>query len=403
MSPTAPRLLAAAGTLLLFGLLICLLEKTDYRLVYVVLAGVLLVVGSNLIQGWQIGLYAPVSGSAYTGELVPIATEGQEYYHDVLRIQDPKQLLFHYNEENVKLNQHSHTHPPGAIFLFYGLLKLLRHPGLVSLFIAIVSVSFSAFLLHRLLLTEVNPRTARFATFLFLLLPAVQIYYLATLDALIATVLLGVLYCLRRSDQRKYLWLAALLLIISFTLTFVSLFILPVLVLFELVDRRSLRRSSFLLVGLVGFHLAACLLLGYNAWLSFRAASHFENPHGFMLLVDPVNYLFTRLEDVFELAVFLGPWLLLLIVREIRSQWRSRSPLLTRSLLGIATLLGMFLTGAFRTGETARAAIFIFPYFLIPIALLLHRLKPTRSERWQLASLVFAHTVLMQLIGNYFY
>lgn len=403
MSLTAPRLLTAIGILLLFGLLNFLLEKSDYRLAYVVIAGVLLVVGSNLIQGWQIGLYAPISGSAYTGELIPVASEGQEFYHDVLRIKDPMQLLLHYNEENLKLNQHSHTHPPGAIFLFYALLKLLRHPGLVSLFIVIVSVIFSAFFLHRLLLTEVEPRTARFATFLFLLLPAIQVYYLATLDALIATVLLGVLYFFRVSDQRNYLLLAALLLIVSFTLTFLSLFILPVLVLFELLDRRSVRRSLFLLVCLVGFHLAAYLLLGYNAWQSFRAASQFENPHGFMLLVDPVNYIFTRLEDVFELAVFLGPWLLLLVARAIKSEWRSRSSLFIVSILGIVTLMGMFATGAFRTGETARAAMFIFPYFLFPISLVLTKLNPTRSERWQLASLVFAHTVLMQLIGNYFY
>lgn len=403
MSPTLSRLLMATVALLLFGSLNYLLEKWDYRLIFVVLAGIILLVGSNLIQGWQIGLYAPISGSAYTGELNPVASEGQEFYHDVLRIDDPVQLLLHYNEESLKLNQHSHTHPPGAIFLFYALLKLLRHPGLVSLFIAIVSVSFSAFFLHRLLLTEVEPRTARFATFVFLLLPAIQIYYLATLDALIATVLLGVLYCFRQSDQRKYLFLAALLLIVSFTLTFLSLFVLPVLVLFELLDRRSVLRSLFLLVCLVGFHLAAYFLLGYNAWQSFRAASQFENPHGFMLFVDPLNYFFTRLEDVFELAVFLGPWLLVLIARGIKSEWRSRSNLLTISILGIVTLLAMFATGAFRTGETARAAMFIFPYLLIPVALVLNKLTPIRSERWQLASLVFAHTVLMQLIGNYFY
>ena len=197
--------------------------------------------------------------------------------------------------------------------------------------------------------------------------------------------------------------LSGLLLITSFFLTFVSLFVLPVLVLFDLWQRRSIKRSVFVLACLLVFHLLAYWLVGYNALVSFHTASHYENPNGFMLFIAPVNYLFTRLEDIFELAVFLGPWLLLLIWRGLKGGWPQRSALYRLSLLGIGTLLTMFITGAFRTGETGRAAMFIFAYFLIPIALLLDRLKSDRSQRVQLATIVFAHTVLMQVIGNYFY
>jgi hypothetical protein len=403
LGPTPQRLLTAAAVLLTFFLFTIWLERVEYRLTHVILAGILLIVGSNLIQGWSIGLYAPISGSAYTGELVPVAAEGQEYYHDVLRIDDPSALFLNYNQEQHSLNQHSYTHPPGAILLFYILLKLLRHPGLVALFIAIVAASSSAFLVHRLLITELEPRVARYATFLFLLLPAIQIYYLATLDALIASALLGTLYCFRRADESKYLCFAAILLIASFALTFVSLFILPVLVMFDLIDRRNLRRSAVVIGCMIAFYLGMYFLFGYNAWQSFRAAAQFENPHGFMLFLDPINYLFTRLEDVFELAVFLGPWLLVLIARGFKEGWADRSRLYTLALLGIGTLLAMFVTGAFRTGETARAAMFIFPYFLIPIALVLSSVRPNRTMRLQLASLVFGHAVLMQVIGNYFY
>jgi len=122
-----------------------------------------------------------------------------------------------------------------------------------------------------------------------------------------------------------------------------------------------------------------------------------------MLFLDPVNYLFTRLEDVFELAVFLGPWLIVLIARGFKQGWADRSRLYTLAVLGIGTLLAMFFTGAFRTGETARAAMFIFPYFLIPIALVLNSVKPNPTTRLQIAILVFGHAVLMQVVGNYFY
>ena len=189
--PTPQRLLTALAALVLFWLVVRLLEKTEYRLVHIILAALLLICATNLIQGWQIGFYAPVSGSAYTGTLLPVASEGQEYYHDVLRIDDPQRLLFHYNDEQLKLNQHSYTHPPGAIFLFYFLLKLFGSPAIVSLVIALIAVSFSSVFMYRLLVTEVRPETARYCTLLYLLLPAIQIYYLATLDALIATVLLG--------------------------------------------------------------------------------------------------------------------------------------------------------------------------------------------------------------------
>lgn len=401
--PTPKRVLTAIGALLLFWVLSRWWEKVEYRLAHIILAGLLLICATTLIQGWQIGFYAPISGSAYTGKLVPIASAGQEYYQDVLRIDDPQRLLLHYNEEQRTLNQHTFTHPPGAIFLFYFLLKIFRHPGLVAFFIALVAVSFSALFIYRLLETEVDPKVARYCTLLYLLIPAIQIYYLATLDALIATVLLGFIYCFRRAEETKYLILSAVLLIASFLLTFVSLFILPVLVLFDLWHRRSLRRAIIVLASLLVFHLLAYWLVGYNALVSFHTASHYENPNGFMLFVAPVNYLFTRLEDIFELAVFLGPWLLILIWRGFKEGWAKRSALYQLSLLGIGTLLAMFATGAFRTGETGRAAMFVFAYFLIPIALIIDRMRPNRIERLQLATIVFMQTVLMQFIGNYFY
>lgn len=401
--PTLPRLLTAVGALVLFWFLIRVLDKAEYRLSHVALVALLLIGATNLIQGWQVGFYAPTSGSAYSGTLVPIASEGQEYYHDVLRIDDPRRLLFHYNEEQRKLNQHSFTHPPGAIFLFYFLLKLFGHPGIVSVAIAIFATFFSAFFLYRLLVTELRPETARYCTLLYLLIPAIQIYYLATLDALIATVLLGLIYSFRRAEEPKYLVLSALLLILSFLLTFVSLFILPVLVLFDLWQRRSPKRSAFAIGCLIVFHLLAYWLFGYNALVSFHTASHYENPVGFMLFVAPVNYLFTRLEDIFELAVFLGPWLLLLIWRGLKEGWAERSALYRISLLGIGTLFAMFLTGAFRTGETGRATMFIFAYFTIPIGLVIDRFRPDRTERLRLATIVFAHTLVLQFIGNFFY
>lgn len=143
------------------------------------------------------------------------------------------------------------------------------------------------------------------------------------------------------------------------------------------------------------------LLTGYNALLAFRAASLYENPHGFMLLVDPINYLFTRIENVAEILVFLGPFLLVLLIRGLKN-FRFE-PLMVLTLLGCATLLAMFLTGAWRTGETARACAFIYPYLLFPVGRYLEQQKTGASERLQLAVLVFGQSVAMQTFGHYHY
>jgi hypothetical protein len=63
----------------------------------------------------------------------------------------------------------------------------------------------------------------------------------------------------------------------------------------------------------------------------------------------------------------------------------------------------MFMTGAFRTGETARPLAFLYACWLLPVARYLDALRPGDSEKAQLATLVFGQTVFMQLLGNFFW
>lgn len=256
--------------------------------------------------------------------------------------------------------------------------------------------------------TELSDETARYMAFLFVLLPAVQIYYLASLDALIVALLTGVLYLFCFGKGRWSVAVASLLLIGSFLLTFVSLFILPVLVGFDLIVRRSLKRSLMVIGGLIGVHVLFYLLTGYNAWLVFREASHYENPKGFMLFVDPVNYLFTRVEDIAEILFFLGPFLLTLFIRGMRSKFHLRPladlrlrPLFVLTVLACVSLLGMYAVGAWRTGETARACAYIYPYLLFPVGYYLEDNEVGPGGRLQLAALVFLQSVGMQVFGTY--
>lgn len=415
-APVTPQhILTAICVAALFAVLVKYLSGVDCKFSHLVLAGIVLVIGSTLIQGWQHGLYTPISGHSpgsivIVHEIIPVSDDGQQYHHDAIKIRDPFSFLRNFNQLQSTYDQpqrafqslHTYTHPPGAILIFYALAKLLRHPGLIAVFIAAVSILLSAFFFYKLLLTEVEMSTARYATFLFMLLPAVQIYYLATLDALIAGLLIGALYFFKHPNAKHLLSSLACLTLASL-LTFGSGVILPVLVGYELIRRRSLKRSAFIIGGLGGIFVAIYALFGYNQVQAFRVASAHENIGGFMLFAAPANYFFTRLQNIGEIFLFLGPFLFVLLLRSVRATEAKTSDLFLLSLLAGGSLLAFFMTGALKIGETARACIFIYPYILFPIGIYLQSLKPTLAEKIQLASLVFAQTVAMQLFGFYFW
>jgi len=398
--PSVVDLVVVAAVIAAFFLLFRYLESKRFSLVFAILTGVLLISGLTFIHGRDVGFYAPIAGDARSGVLIPYSTDGQEYFHDASKVDDPIDFFRRYNEIQPTLHMHGHTHPPGAILTFYLLIKVLRDPALIAIFMMLVSMTATAFFFHRILRSQFDDgTTTRYTTLLLLLLPALQIYYLATIDAVVASLLAGVLYFFCFGKGTKSIVGATALLTGSFLLTFVSLFILPVLVGFDLIIRRSLKRSAIVIGGMVAAFVLIYLVTGYNAFESFRTASKYENPIGFMLFVDPANYFFTRVEDVAEILFFLGPFLLVLLIRGMR-KFRLR-PLDVLTALGCVTLLAMYVAGAWRTGETARAGLFIYPYLLFPVARYLEEANTGMQGRLQLAALVFLQAVALQTIGNF--
>jgi hypothetical protein len=97
-----------------------------------------------------------------------------------------------FNTIQPTLGDHGRTHPPGAVLLFRSLRDLTSgNPAAISVLIALAA-SLASACFFRLLLSATLPGVDGTAgAFLFLLLPAVQIYYCASLDAIIASLLLG--------------------------------------------------------------------------------------------------------------------------------------------------------------------------------------------------------------------
>ncbi|MBN2477073.1 MAG: hypothetical protein JXB62_20870 [Pirellulales bacterium] len=389
----------AAGTLAAFYAFVqWFLRRVTGSAALVVLAGLFFVIGTNLIHGAHYGLAHPHVGSNQDS---PGAA--RQYYHDATQVASAGQFLRDFEKTQSTLGCHSRTHPPGAVLLIYGLAKCVRHPTAISLVMAALSVGLSGCFLYRILSRELDPDTCGYVTLLFLLIPAVQVYYCATLDAVIASCCLGVLAYLRRPNpilggagMITWLFCASLL-------SFGACFLVPVVVGFELVTRRSVRRSVAVVLGVAALYTVVYLLWGFNYLGAFSTASALENPGGFLALSEPVSYAITRVENVADIVLFFGPFLLVLSARGISELRRHRacSELLTLTGLGVLTLLAMFLAGTFRTGETARACLFIYPYLMFPVACHLHHRGYCDADMRLLLWLVFGQSLAMQTLGGY--
>jgi hypothetical protein len=407
-TPRGRDLFAVLAVGAVFYLTVRHLPRVTSKIAYVVVVGTALVLGTNLIQGVEDGLVRPIAGG---GE------EGIQYYQDAIQIQNPAAFLADYEQLQPELLLHSRTHPPGAVLLIYGLNRLLGRPWLVSAAIGIVSATLTAVFMQRILVEELaNAGLSRYVTLLLLLVPAIQVYYVASLDAVIASLLLGVLYCAFYARSRASLVGLVLLLLFSSFLTFGWIFVLPIVFGFEILKRKGAWRSSISLLSVIAVYAFVYAISGFNYARSFSIASALENPEGFRLFSEPASYLFTRLEGVFEILLFYGPFLGALTIRGLRggvgrgsgrtmSAWAAvgRYPTLVLTGLAVLTLLGTLVTGAFKTGETARVCSFIYPYLMFPVARYLTWARPTLWDRKKLLYLVFAQTLLMQTFGHYFW
>jgi hypothetical protein len=379
--------LAAAAALCLLALR---LEIWRRGRAAILLAGTLFVLVGTLGQGWEGGFARPVAG-LYGGE-------GIQYYHAAMELTGPGQALHEFNALQPSLRNHSATHPPGALLLYWALAKALKDPALIGLVLGILSLLLSGLLLHRFLSRFMLPERVDLLLWLFFLLPAVQIYYVSCLDALIAGCFLG---CLVYFDPGRG-WLRLLpalaFLLLSAWLTFAFVYLLPVLAWVELRTRRSLLRSAVLGIAAALALLALKPLIGLDYFGAFFTATRLDNPDGWPPLAHFRSYAATRVENVAEILLFLGPFVLTLIWQGWRrghGEWREWT---RGSLLCLAAV---FLSGAFKTGETARTCLFVLPALLLPLAAAPTLAAPGTARR--LSLLVAAQALVMQAFGSYFW
>jgi hypothetical protein len=292
--------------------------------------------------------------------------------------------------------------------LFYFLEQILHKPGLISIAIAVASTIISSLYLYKIFNLEFSKRLSNYLTYLFLLIPSIQIYYLSSLDAIISALSIGGLYYFIQEKNRgsRVVGTALFLGLCSFLNFGAVLFFVPLFFLYELVKRRSISDSSAILLIIGIGYVILYIALGYNYVNSFFISSSLENPNGFRLLADTTSYIFTRIEGIVEIFVFFTPYLAYLSYKYFNSTSLDNIVDNNFSLLAVLSgiiLLGMFGAGVFRTGETARTAIFIYPLLFLPLGKHLYNQNISHQSKVALAIFVFIQALMMQIVGFYFW
>jgi hypothetical protein len=365
---------------------------------------------------WSVGLALVLVGNLAQGDVdaalfAPLHHGGKQYYHDALWISDAAAWLRDFNAAQPALGVHARTHPPFAVLLHSAAMALAPSMPLLATSLVLTLLSSAAIPLVWWTLRALDTPRPRctLAALLLAILPAFNIYAAVSLDGVIAALAAAFALALVSLASGRGRGEAALLLatsgILANALSFGALFLPGSAMLVGLREAWTTRRVRVLVAlaasGILALGIAIWLVRakGYSHLDAFVIAARLENPGGFLLFADPWRYLATRLEGAAEIALFASlPALALLFKRHrIRAahDWSERSAAIACSATLVFAL--MLLCGAYRTGETARGALYLYPFVLLWV-------RDAREAPLRAAiALAGLQTALMQLAGSYFW
>ena len=367
------------------------LKKKQFNNAWVLVAVLIFLPLANLVHGWQVGFERPLEGTA-------------QYFADLPKVTSPGRFIAGFNQIQTDLSIHGRTHPPGAVLIFYFLDQVTGgKTGFISLLLSLLATGLTAAFLMPVLRQNQSREMAGGLTWLFFLIPGVTIYYCASLDAILAAFTVGILYFLGKKPEAFSTFGAGLFLLFLSFCNFAFLLPLAIFVACDFGYYREWKRSLLIIGGLLAFYLLLWGLSGFNYWNAFRVAHGFENPDGIGLFHLTKGYMFSRIQNVFELVVFWGPFVTLLVFRSFFSNPRFRDPGYLLPFLGLGGLFAVFIWGAYRFGETGRACLYIYPFALLAIKRFFDQKRMGVSEVTDLCLLCGTQTVLMQLWASYFW
>lgn len=403
--PTLLSVVIALGLIGLFPRVVRYVEQSSYNLRVVIVTGLLLALGTTLMHGWDNGFGVPIAGECDLSGCIITPDGGHQYYHDLNKVVSIDHFLSHFDEIFPELGGHTRNHPPGALFAIRLLDAITPSPHFISLIIAAFALPTTAYCLYKILQLLIDDgQIARYAVFIFLLIPSTQIYFVSSVDALITAFTIGFLYFFLR-PQRHWTTYAGLIacgflasfLNFTFALSFGVAFGYDVLV------RRDFRRSLIAMAGIGLVYVLILLMYDYNYVTAFKMAVDNENAYGNPVNDGAVPYIITRLESIFDIFVYFGPLLVLLVLLGLRHLKRISVQLWWLSLLNAGVFALTLLVGFYRTGETSRSNMFMWIFFLFPAFVYLQSIDVSDRQLRRLYWFLFGQTVFMQFFGFYFY
>ncbi len=383
---------------LIFGLLV-VKQYQNLSKINLILSYFILIILGNLAQG-----------SIHQSFLRSLLDTDFQYYHDVLKVTSGYDFISHYNENQETLTMHAKTHPPFSVWLHYIIWKIANYSPL-GLAYGMSILGLTAIFPYMKILDffKIKSNHKKILILLFALLPAVNIYSIVSIDAIFLMFSLWFLYGLLLIVDSKKINIKGIALVllgfiganmISFSGTFFACVAALVSFYQLIILKEKNTLYNFIIVGLCFLCFLGILYLGlnYNHIDAFFNASKSENPRGFRGFAEPAIYFFTRLENISEILLFLSFGFFAYLFQPKIFHFKKRQLNFILPIIALSTILLMFVTGAYATGETARACLFLYPYFIM----LLFNIKDIQILK-NITYIALFQTFFMQMLGDYFW
>jgi hypothetical protein len=316
------------------------------------------------------------------------------YFSDAVRIRSLAEWLQHFHE--IPLGYHSVTHPPGPIVFYFVFFKLFGPSAGATLggwAIGLLGSAGVAVMYAFAGLWTIDRRAQLTASAFYALIPALTLFF-PEFDQVYPVLSMLLVFFWVKAVGASAVKPALGAGVVLFLATFFAYNLLALGVflayyglhwLWRAQNTRPAWRSLFRTSGMVlgvyaGLYAVLRVATGYNPFAALHRAvatqavfaANLHRAYGPFVLLD--------LYDFFLGAGILAFPILLFHLRRQFRQWNVRRHDLALTLIGLATILTLDLSGLLR-GETARVWLFLQPLLIVPVALELARVP----WRWKLS------------------
>ena len=347
----------------------------------------LLVLANFLLQIFAILLQSP--NLEMVREIV-ISENATGYYSYALRIQDLSQWILQFPQ--AVLMGHVATHPPGPILFYYLWIKLFG-AGIAALLggCAVgLTGSLGVLMVYWLAgLWTAAQRTLLLAAALYALLPSLTVFF-PEFDQFYPVLSMSMVFfwvrALRKFGDTHAACLGAVLFVatcFAYNLLAMGVFLAGYGLYW--LWREGFARSAWTLllraagIGLglcAGLHLVLWISTGYNAPAAFVSALRHQADLDLILARPYKVFAVFDLYDFILGAGVIGPLIVLLRLPGLAAGFGKERQDVALTLIGILTILTVDLSGLLR-GEASRVWLFLQPFWVVPAALELSRLRWT--------------------------